>query len=95
MKTLTPDLQAPLFNFDKLAIGRCRLLLYLVLYLWILLLVLNKYLLLTVYKINEYMYWEYSVIISIFLKTSLQESLGLVFVIILIIFFCSINTLLA
>jgi hypothetical protein len=57
--------------------------------------VLNKYILLTVYKINEYTYWEYNVIISMFLKTSLQESLGLVFVIILIIFFCSKNTLLA
>jgi hypothetical protein len=33
------------------------------------------------------MYWEYNVIISIFLKDFLQESLGLVFVIILIIFF--------
>jgi len=40
------------------------------------------------------MYCEYNVIISIFLKTSLQESLGLVFVIILIIFFWRINTLL-
>jgi hypothetical protein len=57
-------------------------------YLLISLSVLNKYLLLTVCKINEYMYWEY-VIISIFLKTSLQESLGLVFIIILIILFCS------
>jgi len=35
------------------------------------------------------------VIISILLKTSLQESLGLVLVTILIIFFLSINTLLA
>jgi len=38
---------------------------------------------LTVCKTNEYMYWGYSVIISIFLKASLQESLGPVFVIIL------------
>jgi hypothetical protein len=30
------------------------------------------------------MYWEYNVIICIFLKASLQESLGLVFVIVLI-----------
>jgi hypothetical protein len=41
---------------------------------------------------NIYIYWEYT-IISIFLETSLQESLGLVLVIILIIFFCNINTL--
>ena len=47
------------------------------------------------YKTNEYMYWEYSVIISLFLKASLQESLVLLFVITLIIFFWSINTLLA
>ena len=46
-----------------------------------------------VYKTNEYMYWEYNVIIFILLKTSLQESLGLVSVIILITFFWSINTL--
>jgi hypothetical protein len=38
------------------------------------------------------MYWEYSVIIFIFLKVSLQESLGLEFVIILIIFFCIVKT---
>jgi len=56
---------------------------------------INKCLLLIVYKTNKYMYWEYNVIISILLKTSLQESLGLVLVIILIIFFWSINTLLA
>jgi hypothetical protein len=48
--------------------------------------VLNKYLLLIVNRRNEYIYWEYTVIISIFLKTSLQEFLGLVLVIILIIF---------
>jgi hypothetical protein len=68
-------------------------LLFLVLYLWISLFLSNRCLLLTVYKINEYMYWEYNVIISTFLKTSLQESLGLVFVVILKIFFWSINTL--
>jgi len=51
-------------------------------------------LLLIVYKTNEYIYLEYNVIIPILLKTSLQESLGLVLVIILIIFFFSINTLL-
>ena len=33
------------------------------------------------------MYWEYNVIISILLKTSLQESLGLALVIILTILF--------
>jgi len=38
-------------------------------------------LLLIVYKTNEYMYWEYNTITSILLKTSLQESLGLVLVI--------------
>jgi len=48
-----------------------------------------------VYEINEYMYWENNLIISIFFETSLQESLDLVFVIILTIFFCSITTLLA
>jgi hypothetical protein len=42
----------------------------------------NRYLSLTVYKINEYMYWEYNVIISKSLKSSLQEFLDLVFVII-------------
>jgi len=41
--------------------------------------------LVTVYRINDYMYWEYNAIISIVLKTSLQDSLGLVFIIILII----------
>jgi len=50
----------------------------------------NRCLLLIVYKTNEYMYWEYDIIISILLETSLQESLGLVLVKILIIFFWSI-----
>jgi len=40
------------------------------------------------------MYWEYNVINSILLNTSLQETLGLMLGIILIIFFCSIKTLL-
>jgi hypothetical protein len=66
-----------------------------ILYLYILLFVSNRCLLLIVYKTNECMYWKYNVIISIFLKAFLQESLDLVFVIILIIFFWSINTLLA
>jgi len=41
------------------------------------------------------MHWEYNVIISIFLKTSLQESLDLVFIAILMILFWSTNTFLA
>jgi hypothetical protein len=61
-------------NFDKLVNGRCKLLLFLVLYLWILLFVSDRCLLLSVCKTNEYMYWEYNVIISVFLKASLQES---------------------
>jgi len=72
-----------------------RLLLFLVLYLWISLLGVNKCLLSTVNNITEYIYWEYSVIICMFLKISLQESLGLVFVIILMIFFWSKITFLA
>ena len=44
-------------------------------------------LLLTVNSIIEYIYWEYNVIICMFLKTALQESLGLVFEMILMIFF--------
>jgi len=82
-------------NFDKLAVGQCKLFLFLILYLWFSLFASNRCLLLIMCKTNEYMYWEYNVIIYIFLKTSLQESLGLVLVIILIIFFWSINTLLA
>jgi hypothetical protein len=39
------------------------------------------------------MYCEYSVIIPIILKIFLQDSLGLVLVMILIILFCIINTL--
>jgi hypothetical protein len=95
LKTLIPDIYAPLVNFVRLTAGKCKLFRDLVLYLWISLLVLNKYLLLIVYKSNEYMYWEYNVIIYIFLQISLQQYLGLVFVIILIIFFCNIKTLLA
>jgi hypothetical protein len=38
---------------------------------------------------------KYNVIISIYFKTFLQESLGLVFVMILMIFFWSMNTFLA
>ena len=51
--------------------------LFLVLYLCILLLEVNKGLFLTVNKISEKMYWEYNVIICIFLKASLQDSLTL------------------
>jgi len=76
LKTFIPDIQAPLLNFDKLVIGRCKLLLFLVLYLWISLFVSNRCLLLTAYKTNEYMCWEYNVIISRLLKTSPQESLS-------------------
>ena len=61
-------------NFDKLAIGWCKLLLFLVLCLWISLFVSNRRLLLIVYKTNECMYCEYSIIISILLKTSLKGS---------------------
>jgi hypothetical protein len=43
----------------------------------------------------EYIYWEYRVSICMLLKISLQESLGPALVIILMIFFCSKNTLLA
>ena len=70
-------MQDPVLNFDKLAIGRCKLLLFLVLYLWISLFVSSRCLLLTVYKTDNYMYWEYKIIISVFLKTSLQKSFGL------------------
>ena len=54
----------------------------------------NKCLFLTVNKIIEKMYWEYNVIISMFLKASLQESLTPVFVMILKIFFCKMNNFL-
>jgi hypothetical protein len=54
----------------------------------------NKCLLSMVNKINEKMYCEYSIIISNFLKTSLQESLGPLLDKILKIFFCRINNLL-
>jgi len=63
LKTIIPDIKAPLLNFDKLAIRWCKLLLFLVSYLWISLFVSNRCLLLIVYKTNEYMYWEYNVII--------------------------------
>ena len=69
--------------------------LFLVLYLCISLLGVNKCLLLTVNKISEKMYWEYNVIICIFFKASLQDSLTLESVMILTIFFCKINNLLA
>ena len=39
------------------------------------------------------MYWEY-IIISMFLKASLQDSLTPVLVMILVIFFCKVNNLL-
>jgi hypothetical protein len=54
----------------------------------------NKCLLLTVNKISEKMFWEY-VIICIFLKASLQDSLTPELVIILTILFFKINNLLA
>ena len=68
--------------------------LFLVLYLCISLLGVNKGLFLTVNKISEKIYWEYNVIIRIFLKSSLQDSLTLELVMILTIFFCKINNLL-
>ena len=68
--------------------------LFLVLYLCISLLGVNKCLFLTVNNISEKMYWECNVIICIFLKASLQDSLTLELVTILIIFFCKINNLL-
>jgi hypothetical protein len=40
------------------------------------------------------MYWGYNVIISMFLKASLQDPLTPVLVMILTIFFCRINNLL-
>jgi hypothetical protein len=52
-------------------------------------------LLLNTNNIIENIYCEYSVIIWVFLNISLQDSLGLVFVMILIIFFCNLKTLLA
>jgi hypothetical protein len=85
----------PLLYFVKFANAGWRLLLFLVLYWWILLLAVNKYLLSTVNNSNEYIYWEYNVIICMFMKISLQESLGLVLVMILMIFFWNINTFLA
>ena len=53
----------------------------------------NACLFLTVNTINEYKYWEYSVRISIFLKTSLQVSLALVLDKTRTVRFCSINNL--
>ena len=83
------------FYFDRSVDARWRLLLILVLYLWISLLALKNCLLLTTNSIIEYIYWEYNVIICTFLKTTLQESLGLIFEMILMIFFCNKNTFLA
>jgi hypothetical protein len=51
-----------------LRVGRCRLVLFLVLYLCISLLGVYRCLFLTVNRISERMCWEYSVIICIFLK---------------------------
>jgi len=62
-------------------------------YSWIFLFEVNKCLFLTVNKISEKMFWEY-VIISMFLKASLQYSLTPVLVMILTIFFCKINNFL-
>ena len=53
----------------------------------------NKCLILTVNIISEKMCWEY-VMISMFLKASLQDSLAPVLVMILAILFCKINNLL-
>jgi len=53
----------------------------------------TKCLFLTVNKISEKMCWEY-VIISMFLKASVQDSLIPALVMILTILFCKINNLL-
>jgi hypothetical protein len=95
MNILMPDVYGPLVYFVKFTNAGWKLLLFLVLYLWISLLAVNKCLLLTVNSTNEYVYWEYNVIICMFLKISIQESLGLLLVMILMIFFCNINTFLA
>jgi len=50
----------------------------------------SKCLFLTVNKISKKMYWEYNVIISMFLKASLQDSLAPVLVTILTILLCKI-----
>jgi len=68
--------------------------LFLVLYLCISLSEVNKCLFLTVNKISDKMYWEYNVIISMFLKASLQDFLTPVLVMILTVFFCKISNLL-
>jgi hypothetical protein len=47
---------------------------------------------LTANGINEKIYWEYNVTISIFLKASLQDSLTAVLVMIPAILFCKINS---
>jgi hypothetical protein len=75
-------------------IGRCRFELFLVGYLCISLLGVNKCLLSTVNIISEKMYWECNVIISKFLKASVQDSLALMLNKILTIFFRKINILL-
>ena len=72
---------------NVLTVGRCRLVLFLVLYLCISLLGENKGLFSTENKVSEKMYCEYNVIICIFLKASLQNSLTLELVMILTIFF--------
>ena len=64
-------------------------------YLWISVCEVNKCSFLTVNKISKKMYCEYYVIISMFLKASLQDSLTPVLVIILTTFFCKINNFLA
>jgi len=89
-----PDICGPLLYFVKFANAGWRLL-FLGLYLWISFLAVNKCLLLTVNNGNEYMYREYNVLIYMFLKISLQESFGVVFVKILMIFFWNIDTFLA
>ena len=71
-------------------VGGCRFELFLVEYLCISLLGVNKCLLSTVNIISEKMYWECSVIISKLLKASLQDSLAPMLDKILTIFFCKI-----
>jgi hypothetical protein len=79
--------------FVKFVSGRCSRILVIMSYFWISLLLLNKCLLLRVNIIIKNIYCKLSVIMRKFLKFCLQESLSLVLVIILIIFFCNVNTL--
>jgi hypothetical protein len=79
---------APLLYFVTLIASKCKFLRAVVLYVWISLLKLNICLLLIMYKTNEYIYTGHKSSLSpVFFKMSLQDSLDLEFVIILITFF--------